>query len=199
MLIKLRDYFAKNPVYFVILRKIIELNFRKGKKLISDVFADQNGRKVLDIGCGTGEYSDSFRPDSYTGIDISPVYIAYAKKTKRGNFLRMDATNLSFPNQSFDIVFISDLIHHLEDNGARSVLKEANRVLKKGGRILILENAKIKDLDNAIVRFVQKFDLGVNIRTPAEYRDIFSSYFLKLKEWEFRSGGVTYYASLMQK
>ena len=198
MLRKLRDYFVQHPVYFIILRKIIELNFRKEKKLIRKVFFDQNKKKVLDIGCGTGEYSDCFNPQNYTGIDISSDYIKYARKTRKGKFLVMDATNLSFPNESFDIILIAAIIHHLDDKNAHAVLRQAKRVLGKNGRILIMEDAKIRSLDNPIVRFVQKYDLGAKIRTPDKYRDIFSKYFISMREWEFINGGCTYYASLMK-
>lgn len=199
MLKILRNYFAKRPNYFIFLRKVIELNFRKQKSLIGEVFGNQDEKKVLDIGCGTGEYSNSFKPENYTGIDISSEYISHAKKTKKGNFLVMDATNLSFPDNSFDVILIAAILHHLNDKDVNKVLRGAKRVLKKEGKILIMEDAKIKNLDNGIVRFIQKFDLGANIRTPDEYRDMFSSYFLKVKEWEFRNGGCTYYCSLMRK
>lgn len=199
MLKKLRNYFAKHPSYFIFLRKVIELNFSKQKNLIGGVFGNQDEKKILDIGCGTGEYSNSFKPKNYTGIDISSEYISHAKKTKKGNFLVMDATNLSFPDNSFDIILIAAILHHLEDEDVKKVLKEARRVLKRGGEILIMEDAKIKNLDNPIVRFVQRYDLGAKIRTPNEYRNMFSKYFVNLKEWEFINGGCTYYACLMKK
>lgn len=199
MLKKLRNYFVERPLYFILLRKLIELNFRKQKKLIREVFGTQEKSNVLDIGCGTGEYSDCFKSENYTGIDISSGYIVHAKRTKKGIFLVMDATNLSFPDSYFDIVLIAAILHHLGDKDVEKVLKEAKRVLKKNGRILIMEDAKIKSLDNPIVRFIQKYDLGAKIRTPGEYRGMFSKYLISLKEWEFRNGGCTYYCSLMQK
>ncbi len=199
MLERLRNYFAKRPLYFIFLRKVIELNFRKQKKIIGEVFKDQTMKKILDVGCGTGEYSDCFNPQNYIGIDISHDYIKHARKTKDRKFLVMDATNLSFPNNCFDIILIVAILHHLDDKQASRVLKEAKRVLKSNGRILIMEDAKIKDLDNLIVRFIQRYDLGAKIRTPQTYRDMFSKYFVNLKEWEFINGGCTYYACLMRK
>ncbi len=199
MLKKIRSYLAKDPIYFLILRKIIELNFRKEKKIIKEVFADQNGKKVLDIGCGTGEYSGLFNKNNYIGIDISPAYISYAKKAKDRDFRIMDAMNLSFPDEKFDIILIAAILHHLQDAEAHRVLKEAKRVLKKGGKALIMEDSKIKEFDSPFIRFVQSLDIGSNIRTPDKYKGLFSHYFKKIKEWKFRNGACTYYVSLMYK
>ena len=199
MLISLRNYLARHPALFAILRKLFELNFRKEKKIIRDVFGQDGNYKVLDIGCGTGEYYGCFIPEQYTGIDISPKYIAYAKKTKKGNFLVMDAAHLSFPNESFDVIFISAVLHHLSDEDVEKVLKEARRVLKSGGKILIMEDAKIKALDSWFVRFIQKFDLGVHIRTPDDYKKMYLPHFALKREWQFRNGACTYYAALMEK
>lgn len=199
MLTALRNYFAKRPAYFVILRKIIELDFRKQKSLIKRVFGNAQNRRVLDIGCGTGEYSNLFKKNYYIGIDISREYIDHAKKTKNGKFVVMDATEIKFDNESFDFVLIAAILHHLDDNDTNKVLKEAKRVLKKDGKILILEDAKIKRLDNSVVRFIQRYDIGAKIRTPDQYRSIFKKYFKHLLDWEFINGGCTYYASLMER
>lgn len=199
MLKKLRNYLSERPLPFLILRKIIELNFIKQKKIIREVFGSQFDKKVLDIGCGTGEYSGFFKPENYTGIDISSKYISYAKKSKKRNFLAMDATNLTFSNESFDCVLIIAILHHLSDEDAQRVLKEARRVLKQGGKILIMEDAKIQELESFVVRFIQKFDLGAYIRTPEDYKKIFLSHFIIKREWQFRNGGCTYYAALMEK
>lgn len=199
MLKKLRDYLASHPLYFLVLRKIIELNFRKEKKIIREVYSAAGPGKVLDIGCGTGEYSGCFHAGEYTGIDISEDYIKYAKKIKQGDFQVMDATKISFSSDSFDFILIAAILHHLTDEETGRVLAEARRVLKPSGKILIMEDAKIPSLDTSIVKFVQSFDIGEHIRNPEEYKKIFLSHFIIKREWQFRNGGCTYYAALMEK
>lgn len=199
MLKSLRNYLSQRPTLFVILRKIIELNFRKQKSIMQEEFKDIAGKKILDIGCGTGEYARLFQSAEYTGIDTSQNYITYAKRKNPGIFLFMDATHLSFINKYFDIVFIAAILHHLDDGDVQKVLQEAKRVLKDDGKILIMEDAMVQSLDSFFIRLVRKYDLGAYIRTPEDYKEIYSQFFQILKEWQFRNGGCTYYAAFMEK
>ena len=105
---------------------------------------------------------------------------------------------MEFPDKTFDRIIIIAILHHLQKDEVIKVLAEAKRVLKPGGEILILEDAKIENLDNFIVRFVQKFDVGNFMRTPQDYREITSDFFKIIKDWSFRSGGCSYYGLLLK-
>lgn len=200
MLHKLRDYLAQKPMLFSFLREIIELNFAKQKQLIRQTIAkNSKNKKILDIGCGTGAFAHLFDKDNYFGVDILPEYIEHAKKSCKGNFQIMDAADLKFPNEHFDRVLIMAVLHHLNDESADKVIEEAKRVLKSNGQILIMEDAKIARLDNALTRFVQKFDKGEFIRTPENYKKIVSTRLKIAKESEFQSGACSYYAMLLEK
>lgn len=194
MITALRNYLANNPFFFTLLRKIIELNFRKEKAIIRHEFNLASPKKVLDIGCGTGEFSTLYKNHDYTGIDISSRYIEFAKKHHKGKFAVMDATTLQFPDQSFDYVLIMAILHHLSDQDVAKVLSEAKRVLKPGGKVLIMEDAKIDELRNWFVKLTQRFDLGDYIRVPSRYRELIQPYFTLGTERTFRSGGCTYYS-----
>ncbi len=199
MLCKIRNYLSDQPIFFSFLRKIIELNFQKQKKIIGKALKEKRGKKVLDIGCGTGEFSSLFDANFYCGIDISPGYISYAEKNSKGEFKVMDATNIDFPDQSFDFILIMAVLHHLNDKKAKKVIREAARILKPDGKILIMEDAKIKKLENAVVRFIQKFDKGEFIRTPADYQKIITPYLKIIEESGFRNGGCIYHSMLLKK
>lgn len=199
MLTLLRNYFVKHPLWFNMLRKIIELNFQKQKRIIHEVFPKSPDARVLDIGCGTGEFSGFFPSEKYNGIDISPVYIEHAKKRRKGNFSVMDARNLEFAENSFDFILIMATLHHLSDTDAKKVIAEARRVLRPQGKILMLEDAKIQEFESFVVGFIQKFDFGEYIRTPEDYKKIFLPHFTLEREWQFRNGGCVYYAALMHK
>ena len=198
MLTKLRNFLADRPVIFTMLRKIIELNFYKQKRFIKENFSLDPSEKVLDIGSGTGEFADSFKKADYFGIDISPIYVNYAKKKNKGKFEVMDATRLQFSDNSFDYILIMAILHHLSDEDIEKVLLEAKRVLVPGGRILIMEDAKVKNLENFLVRFFQKFDKGEFIREPKEYDRLISKSFEIIKTEAFRSGTITYYSLLVK-
>ena len=199
MLEELRNFLAKHPGAFTIVRKIIELNFKKQKEIIQATLGEKKNLKVLDIGCGTGEFYECFQSQTYVGIDISPKYIQYAKKIKKGDFRVMDATKLDFPDLTFDFVLVMAMLHHLSDEHFLQVIKEIRRVLKNDGALLIMEDAKIEELENRFVRLVQKFDKGDFIRKPNEYKKIILQYCYCVKENSFRNGGCIYYSMILKK
>lgn len=93
-------------------------------------------RKILDVGCGTGSVLESLahKGDLY-GVDTS----AYALKlcNAKGNFKlkRMNAEKLSFPENFFDVIIMSDIIEHVDDD--IKVIENCRRILKTGGILII--------------------------------------------------------------
>jgi ubiquinone/menaquinone biosynthesis C-methylase UbiE len=100
-------------------------------------------KDILDLGCGTGEYSLALSrfAKRVIGIDFLISNIEKAvesqKLTKGRNvqFKRMNAENLFFPNSSFDVILLNEVYEHL--NQPEKVLHEISRVLRKSG-VLIL-------------------------------------------------------------
>ncbi len=99
------------------------------------------GKKVLDLGCGTGrgiKHLYDFKAAEVCGVDVSEKMLAIAKKKfKKTEFVLADSEKLPFKDESFDAVTALFLIVHLGD--LRKTFDEAYRVLKKGG-IFILSN-----------------------------------------------------------
>lgn len=92
--------------------------------------------KVLDVGCGAGLLSNPLAAQgvNVTGIDLSENSLAIARQhdtTKSAIYLRGDAENLPFEDESFDVVCALDLLEHVEH--PERVIGGAARVLKKGG------------------------------------------------------------------
>lgn len=91
---------------------------------------------LLDIGCGTGQsrriYINHCR--RYLGVDLSSGAIAVAQREfPDSEFQVADATALPFPENSFDLVAFSSVLHHIPDYGL--ALREAYRVLRPGGQV----------------------------------------------------------------
>lgn len=97
--------------------------------------------KVLDLGCGNGRLFGLFKDKNidYTGVDNSIKLIEWAKKKyPDGKFQVVDALNLPFPNNDFDKIFCIAVFHHIPSEELRSqFLKEAKRVLKPGGLLIL--------------------------------------------------------------
>jgi ubiquinone/menaquinone biosynthesis C-methylase UbiE len=115
------------------------------------------GADVLEYGCGTGYLSVPLagRARSLTGIDISEVAIelacdaAAAAGAGNTRFLTMNAEALELPDASFDLVFGSGILHHLDLPRA---LAEVARVLRPGGRAIFKEPLGHNALINAYRR-----------------------------------------------
>lgn len=111
-------------------------------KLAFDLFKAKKGQKVLDVGCGTGNFSIKLAKKGcvVTGIDISEkmLDIAKAKAASSGldiDFMKMDVYNLQFPDEHFDAVFSMAAFEFIEF--PEKAMDELFRVTKKNGDILI--------------------------------------------------------------
>jgi ubiquinone/menaquinone biosynthesis C-methylase UbiE len=113
------------------------------KPAMSDLInsiSNLSAKKILALGCGSGEEIELLlqkgaRPENIIGIDISEKLIEFAENLYPEVELHvMDAENLDFADESFDIVYSSLVLHYLEDWG--KALSEIHRVLKKGGEFI---------------------------------------------------------------
>ena len=92
------------------------------------------GSRVVDLGCGSGIFTNVLQRRGYrcTGIDISPKLITIAKaKFPKVEFIEGDVEHLPFPDNSFDGVLLSGLVHHFPDPS--HCASEVFRVLRPGG------------------------------------------------------------------
>lgn len=93
------------------------------------------GKRILEIGCGTGDLLAGLETEESVGIDISPKMIEVAaKKHPAIKFYEMDAETLDLP-EKFDYIISSDLINLLYD--VESPLKEWHKVCNPDTRLII--------------------------------------------------------------
>lgn len=100
-------------------------------------------KKILDYCCGSGKQTLFFAGlgvKEAVGIDISDVSINLAKEEakkigleNKATFFVMDAEKTEFPDNSFDLIVCSGVLHHLDINRA---YKELARILKSDGKII---------------------------------------------------------------
>jgi SAM-dependent methyltransferase len=109
------------------------------------------GHRVLDIGCGTGTqaiatWRRSQPGGSVVGVDISEKMLAAARrKACRAGlniaFHQADAAQLPFEDGRFDVVTITTVMHMVAESRRQLCLREASRVLRQGGRLLLIDYA----------------------------------------------------------
>ena len=98
--------------------------------------------RVLDLCCGGGQATKCLAEKSHyvTGLDISEHSIAHARRAvPEASFIVASATDIPFPDSSFDIVHTSLAFHEMTASQIERILAEAFRVLKPGGTLTVLD------------------------------------------------------------
>jgi demethylmenaquinone methyltransferase/2-methoxy-6-polyprenyl-1,4-benzoquinol methylase/phosphoethanolamine N-methyltransferase len=121
--------------------------FGEGRhKLTLDLAAIAPGDRVLDVGCGPGTLAIAAKERAglqgeVCGIDpgAEMIQLAQEKARKAGVDARFQVgliEAIPFPDQHFDVVLSTLMLHHLPDDLKRRGLREIARVLRPGGRLL---------------------------------------------------------------
>lgn len=113
------------------------------------------GESLLDVGCGTGSLTLRAAKEvaprgRAAGIDASPQMVATARRKARRapgiEFRVAPIEQLPFEAAEFDVVLSSLMFHHLPDDVKKLGLDEVRRVLKPGGRLIVVDLGKAKGL-----------------------------------------------------
>lgn len=119
--------------------------FKRKASIIADSLRSNLNTSVLEVGAGSGLLTffvyDMLNPKKYTALDLSPVMLAKARERMQRNSIEYvvgDATHLNQPDNSYNAIIGTDIIHHLEN--PVEALKEWNRVTSTGGKLCILES-----------------------------------------------------------
>ena len=113
-----------------------------------------SGKKVVDLGCGTGRDAEFFVNDSfdYLGIDSSEEMLKIAKeKVKDGHFAVMDLRNIDLPSKSFDGFWASASLLHFSKKEVPFILKSFYNLLKDDGVGFISVKEK-RGMDEGLIK-----------------------------------------------
>jgi ubiquinone/menaquinone biosynthesis C-methylase UbiE len=123
----------------------------------------QPGETVLDVGCGTGTLALEVarrvgKEGRVAGVDPGTQQIARARAKTARRHVPIDfqigvIEQLPFPDQTFDVVFSTLVMHHLPAPLKRQGLAEIARVLKPGGRLVIADFTHKQERAGQAVRF----------------------------------------------
>lgn len=103
--------------------------------------AADSHKKILDIGCGGGEYTDILREKGFDviGCDTLEDSIEFAKKKyPQCNFIKANVNNLPFNENYSDIIICIGIFEYMNDAEVNISLNEIKRVLKKDGLIILM-------------------------------------------------------------
>jgi ubiquinone/menaquinone biosynthesis C-methylase UbiE len=137
---------------------------------LSELFAgrDQRRLRLLDVGCGTGRFLDFVKQAwprlPVLGIDLSEAYVAEARRhLRRWCWLDLMVANgeaVPLDDESQDVVTSIFMFHELPPKVRRAVFRECTRVLKPGGRLVVIDSLQFgdePDYDGMLELFPQNF------------------------------------------
>src|ERR1700738_2305989 len=173
------------PIYDAVCGPVMVNGRRAAAKAARDV-----GGRILEVGVGTGLSFDDydFRTE-ITGIDLSAPMLAKAREkmaSGRYPFVRdvqlMDAHRMSFADATFDCVVAQFVITLVED--PEQVLSECHRVVKPGGRIILVNHLDSETgVAAAVERWAAKRTRALGLRPEFP--------FARLQAWAQASRGAT--------
>lgn len=113
------------------------------RQIALKMYLPQEGMRILDVGCGTGTNLDLYQKSKCDvfGIDLSPAMVSVArnKMGERADIRIGDAAEMPYPDGYFDLVTSMLTLHEMDDHIHPKVMSETARVLKRNGRILLID------------------------------------------------------------
>lgn len=151
------------------------------QKLATDFLKLTDGDRMLDIGCGPAAILEHVDADIvYSGFDVSQPYIDEATERHGGPTVRFfsdlfDADAAERVGE-VDVVLLSALLHHLTDDVAERLIRDARSCLRPGGRLITLDPCLLAP-QRRVARLLAEKDRGQAVRTPAAYSALVDPHF----------------------
>jgi 2-polyprenyl-3-methyl-5-hydroxy-6-metoxy-1,4-benzoquinol methylase len=160
---------------------------RTQKRIVSSYIRPFPGCRILEIGCGTASIL-THMPDSigeYTGFDMNPSYIEFAKQHwgARFNcrfFCQKVEEAARLEKDSYDIVIAWGIVHHLSDIEATYLFDIAYQSLKPNGALITYDNVYLKT-QHWFAKWLISKDRGRAVRTSEEYLQLSSQFFADIE------------------
>lgn len=182
---KIGLFYYISQLYFPFIREYTV----KKRKIIAEEANKIDAKKVLDFGCAVGHMAPIFNPDSYLGLDINESYLKFAKKKYKGyEFKLIQNGIIDVPDNSIDLILCLGTLHHINDKESKNIIDHFHKKLRKGGRTIFIDSAPAYQQPNAFVKIIVASDIGENIRTLEQTRDLISKDF-KIVNGEIRKIG----------
>lgn len=112
-------------------------------RALASVALDPRGKRVLDVGCGTGFWTAYYtgRGADYTGLDIAPTSIAKLQAAYPGSRFVLSDVSEAELSGAWDIVNVFDVLYHITDDAKfEAALTRLARAVAPGGALLVTDS-----------------------------------------------------------
>jgi len=175
-----------NPFFYRVFQSVVSKKSTSGM-IEKEWINGEDSSRVLDFGCGVGQYSKLFKDQVYLGIEPIESCVQTANRffsRENVEFRVGDHRTLSFLNDSsFDLILARGVIHHLNDEDYRVFLSQADRLLEPGGRLITIDPI-LHVKQSRISKWVVSKDRGEWVRENSDYisnlEGVFSDFRVKI-------------------
>lgn len=137
-------------------------------------------KKILEVGCSLGNIAHAFKKMDieYTGVDVDPVVISYAKKEfkKYPNFKFISTDLRKFTeqtNEKYDFILFAGVLHHIDDSLSKELIVASKKILAENGKIVIVDSLKPDGKDNWFIHlFMKTMEQGQYLRKEEKLKEL---------------------------
>lgn len=160
--VKSHDFFKFLwPVYDIVEKIVMVGQYDRLRQQLLEKIEIAKGRRILDLGSGTGYLAEGMGPADVVCTDISINMLQRARSKSEGDFVQADAHRLPFRDGAFDGAVSSFALHEVAR--PETVLNEMFRTLQPGGEIAVMDVLQQTKRSKKIL--LQIFHTFVELRT----------------------------------
>ncbi len=152
---------------------------RSREEIVARYVRPRPGDRVLDCGCGPGEFLEHLADVEYVGIDLDERYVDAARRRfgDRGEF-RLGSVGPETMHEAgrYDLVLAMGLLHHLSDDVVGEFFRLARLALKPTGLLVTLDPCYVPG-QSRVARLLLDLDRGEHVRTLAEWGPLVEPFF----------------------
>ena len=161
--------FDRVSFFYDFIERYILKDYQGSMDLINRYLSLNKNYRVIDVGGGTGFFSQAIIEKVSEAVVVDPSY-KMLKKIRNPNIsvIQGDGSFLSVKDETFDLALLVNVLHHIHKKCQEQVLTEVYRVLKKQGKVFIIEVFFPKTFFNRLFCLFENITVGKTYQIPAE-------------------------------